>query len=171
MRFIWNTVVIGLLVLFSSTAYGQELKFGHVNIHEVMTEMPEFQQMQKDLEGEYDRLEKQLSSMQEELKQMQEDYMATAKALSASERTVREQEMTERSQKVQTFYRTSQQNLSQKQQEMQAPLMQKLMDAVEKVGKEGGFIFIFEVNSGATVYHSDKSVDVTPLLKTKLGIS
>ncbi len=171
MRFISNTIVIGLLMLLSSTAFGQNLKFGHVNIQEVMTEMPEFQQMQKELEGEYDRLEKQLSTMQEELKQMQEDYMATAKALSAAERAAREQEMTDRSQKVQTFYRTSQQNLSQKQQEMQAPVMQKLLDAVEKVGKEGGFIYIFEANSGATVYHSDQSVDVTPLLKTKLGIN
>lgn len=171
MRFISNTIVIGVLLLFSSSIFAQDLKFGHVNIQEVMTAMPEFQAMEKELKGEYERLESQLSTMQEELTSMQEDYMATAQSLSAQERATREKEMTDRSQIVQTFYRTSQQNLSQKQQEMQAPLMQKLMDAVEKVGADGGFIYIFEANSGATVYYSDQSVDVTPLLKKELGIN
>ncbi len=171
MRFISNTIIIGLLLLFSNSVFAQSLKFGHVDIQDVTTVMPEFKQMQTDLEAEYSKLESQLATMQEDLKKMQEDYMATAQTLSAQAKATQEKDLMERSQKVQAFYRSSQQNLSQKQQEMQAPLMQKLMDAVTMVGKEGGFIYIFEANSGATVFHSDQSVDVTPLVKKKLGIN
>ena len=171
MRFISNTIVIGLLLLFSQSMSGQNLKFGHVKIQEVMTVMPEFTQMQKDLESEYSKLESQLATMQEDLKKMQEDYMANAKTLSPEAKSKQEKELMERSQKVQTFYRTSEQNLAQKQQEMQAPVLKKVMDAVDQVGKEGGFIYIFEASSGAAVYYSDQSVDVTPLLKAKLGIN
>jgi outer membrane protein len=171
MRFISNTIIIGLLLLFSNSVLGQNLKFGHVNIQDVMTVMPEFTQMQKDLEGEYSTLEAQLATMQEDLKKMQEDYMANAKTLTAEAKAKQEKDLVERSQKVQTFYRTSQQNLSEKQQEMQAPVLRKVMDALEQVGTEGGFIYIFEAKSGATVYLSDQSVDVTPLLKKKLGIN
>jgi outer membrane protein len=49
--------------------------------------------------------------------------------------------------------------------------MEKLRDAIEEIGEEGGFIYIFAENSGATVYQSDQSIDVTEQVKNKLGIN
>ncbi len=169
-RIALTSLITGLLFL-SLGLNAQDLKFGHANVQEIMQAMPEFKQMQQDLEGEYDRLESQLTTMQEDYKSMEQDYMETAESLSAVERQQKEQQLMETSQKIQGFYQSTQQQLSQKQQQLQQPIMQKLMDAIDEVGEEGGFIYIFAANSGATVYQSEQSVDVTPLVKTKLGIN
>ena len=46
------------------------------------------------------------------------------------------------------------------------------MKAVETVGDEEGFIYIFQINSQVevTLYRSSQSVDVTPLVRKKLGL-
>ncbi len=163
-------LITGLFVI-TAGLNAQNLKFGHANVQEIMQEMPEFKQMQQDLEGEYDRLENQLETMQEDYQRMEKEYMESAESLSPVERQQKEQQLMETSQKIQGFYQSTQEQLSQKQQQLQEPIMEKMRRAITEVGEEGGFIYIFAANSGATVYHSDQSEDVTPLVKTRLGIN
>ena len=171
MKKVTTTSLIAVLLFLSVGLNAQNLKFGHVNVQEVMQVMPEFKQMQQDLEGEYDRLENQLATMQEDYKKMEQEYMETAESMSAVVRQQKEQQLMETSQKIQSFYQSTQQQLSQKQQQLQQPIMEKLQKAIGEVGEEGGFIYIFAANSGATVYQSEQSVDVTSQVKTKLGIN
>lgn len=171
MRSIKVITLISVLFLFVAGINAQDLKFGHARVQEIMQAMPEFAKMQEDLESEYDRLENQLATMQEDYQKMEEDYRANAEDLMPQQRQQREQQLMETSQKIQGFYQSTQQQLSEKQQQLQEPIMQKLMQAIEEVGDDGGFIYIFAENSGATVYQSDESVDVTQQVKEKLGIN
>jgi outer membrane protein len=171
MRRVTSITLISLFLIFSGSINAQELKFGHANIQEIMRSMPEFKEMQETMEAEYDKLENQLATMQEEYQKMEQDYLQNAEALGALERQQKEQQLMETSQKIQTFYQSSQENLSQKQQQLRQPIMEKLRDAIEEIGEEGGFIYIFAENSGATVYQSDQSIDVTEQVKNKLGIN
>ncbi|MFW6267769.1 MAG: OmpH family outer membrane protein [Marinilabiliaceae bacterium] len=171
MKSITLTLISVLFFLTSGVnAQDQELKFGHANVQEIMQAMPEFREMQQELEGEQERLENQLSTMQEDYQQMEQDYQESAEGLMPQQRQEKEQELMETSQKIQGFYQSTQQELREKQQELQEPIMEKLMRAVEEVGDEGGFIYVFAAESGATVYQSDQSVDVTSEVKEKLGI-
>ncbi|PWD99833.1 OmpH family outer membrane protein [Marinilabilia rubra] len=171
MKRVTITALISVLLLFASGINAQDLKFGHANVQEIMQAMPEFKEMQKQMETEYSQLENQLATMQEDYKTMEQDYMQNAKNLNAVDRQQKEQQLMQTSQKIQGFYQSTQQKLSQKQQQLQQPIMEKLRAAIEQVGEEGGFIYIFAENSGATVYQSDQSVNVTPLVKKKLGIN
>ena len=49
-----------------------------------------------------------------------------------------------------------------------APIRQKVMTAIQSVGAEGAFTMIFE--NMIPVYTGKDVVDVTPLVKTKLGV-
>jgi outer membrane protein len=171
MKRITVTTLMSVLFFFTASLQAQDLKFGHANVQEIMQAMPEFIQMQENLEGEYDRLENQLATMQQDYKTMEEEYRQSAEGLGALERQQKEQQLMETSQKIQQFYQSTQQQLSKKQKELQGPIMEKLMRAVNEVGEEAGFIYIFAANSGATVYKSDQSVDVTSQVKQKLGIN
>jgi outer membrane protein len=171
MRKLKTTSLITLLFFLTIGAIAQELKFGHANVQEIMQAMPEFKQMQEELNGEYDRLEDQLATMQQDYKKMEQEYLNSSENLAAQERQQKEKKLMETSQKIQGFYQSTQQQLAQKQQQLQQPIMEKLKSAIDEVGAEGGFIYIFAANSGVTVYQSDKSVDVTPLVKKKLGIN
>jgi outer membrane protein len=151
--------------------FGQQgLKFGHINTDEVFKAMPEAAVVEKQLDEEYKKQETQLNALQEQMKVKQDEYVKIAKTLTPEQAAEKEQELGEFNQRIQNFYTLAQQQLQSKQRELQAPLVKKLETAIQEVGDENGFIYIFEEKSGLPVYHSDKSIDVAPLVKAKLGI-
>ena len=56
------------------------------------------------------------------------------------------------------------------QQELMTPIIKKAAEAIEKVGKEQGFIYIFDLSVGGVAFKSANSIDVLPLAKQVLGI-
>lgn len=160
-----------LLMVSAATLTAQTPKFGHVDVESVLMEMPEYKNIQTVLEQETGKLEDQFTTMREELGKLETNYQQTAQSLTDTERQTKESELMAMQQKVQTFYSNAQQSLQQKNQELQMPVLEKLMKAIQTVGDEGEFLYIFEVKSGLTLYQSSQSVDVAPLVKTKLGIN
>ncbi len=54
--------------------------------------------------------------------------------------------------------------------ELLHPIYEKATNAIKEVGKENGFTYIFDLNSGGVVYVAETSEDVLPLVKKKLGL-
>jgi len=50
------------------------------------------------------------------------------------------------------------------------PIADKIKKAITDLGKENGFIYIFDLASNTIQYHSSDSQDVTAMLKAKLNI-
>jgi outer membrane protein len=164
-------IIASILLLGTIHANGQQgLKFGHVDTQDVFQSLPEMATVEKTIEEEYKKQEAQLTSLQEQLKAKQDDYVKVAKNLAPDVRAQREAELQQFNQRIQSFYTLAQQQLQAKQQELQAPLVKKVEAAIIAVGDEQGFMYIFEKEAGLTVYLSAKSIDATPLVKTKLGI-
>ncbi|WP_066632878.1 OmpH family outer membrane protein [Labilibacter marinus] len=165
---------IGLALMGSTMAVSAQtaLKFGHVNTQAILSTMPELQTIDTQLKAEYETLEGQLTDMQESLKALQTDYLTKMQsgALTPQERTALETQIQEGNGKVQNFYQSSQQALKQKEQELKKPVFDKVSNAIQEVGAENGFLYIFEEVGGLTVYKSEKSVDVSALVKAKLGL-
>ena len=63
---------------------------------------------------------------------------------------------------------TIQNDLAQMEQQLLAPMIERVRDAIEAVGKEQGFTYIFDTSTGVTLYNGGE--DVTDLVKTKLGM-
>jgi outer membrane protein len=165
------TLLLALLV--TVLANGQtKLKFGHINSPAILQAMPELKTIESTLEAEYTKLENQLTDMQEALKTLQQEYVSRMQtnSLSGEERANMERQIQEGNQKVQGFYMQSQQSLKAKEQELKQPLFDKVRNAIQEVGAENKFLYIFEETAGLTIYKSTKSIDVAPLVKTKLSI-
>lgn len=166
--------ILKLLLCFCVMSVGSlyaqsSMKFGHVNTQAILAEMPELKTIEAELQTEYSKLEAQLTDMQESLKTIQMDYVNRLQTMPADERAQLETQIQEGNQKVQTFYQTSQQNLQKKEQELKMPIFEKVTTAIEQVGEENGFLYIFEEAGGLAVYKSQKSVDVSDLVKAKLA--
>lgn len=78
-------------------------------------------------------------------------------------------------QEIQSRFEQFQQSAGQEYQQMQnlllAPVFKKANDAIQKIGKEQGFIYIFDTSTGAVPFIStEQSVDVMPMAKKELGI-
>ena len=80
----------------------------------------------------------------------------------------RYEELQAMDQRIQSFRQVVEQDLAKKQEELFIPIQQKLMDAINAVGSENGFTYIFDAN--AAYYKGVGNEDVTPLVKAKLGI-
>ncbi len=164
-------ILSGLLTLMLTTASSaQDLKFGHVSVADIVLLMPEYKNISTVMEAETKKLEAQLTSMREELQKIELEYENSYETYSAEQRQAKEGEYAAMQQRVQEFYAGAQQSLQTKQQELQVPVLDKLRDAIEVVGEERGYLYVFEVNSGLTLFQSEKSEDVTPFVKAKLGL-
>ena len=143
-------------------------KLGHVNQQEIFTMMPELKQIQQKMDTLSGQYETQIANMQEEFNKKVADYQKEEASMPDALKQLRQQELAEMEQRIQLFYQTAQQDIQKKQQELLAPLHEQLTKAIQKVGKENGFTYIFD--SMATVYVADDAIDATPLVKKELGI-
>ncbi len=145
-------------------------KFGHINTQEVFALMPELTKVKAQMDTLQNTYESQIANMQEEYQKKVADYQKNAATLNDVVKPIRQQEIAEMEQRIQLFYQTAQQDIQKKQQEYLAPLQQKMVNAIQEVGKENGFTYIFDTAMGALTYQSPDATDVAPLVKTKLGI-
>lgn len=151
-------------------AQAQSVKIGLVDTSAVLQAMPDTQEAQKKVadaskkyEDEYAKLGEEMKRLYEELTSMKEDELPAIK-----ERKTKE--FQDYQVKVQNFEQSAQQDLQRMQQELLGPIFQKIKDAVESVGKEGGYGMIQDYNPQQTLYYASPVEDVTPQVKSKLGI-
>ncbi len=162
-------LLVVVTILVGSSAFAQDLKFGHVNIQKLVAELPAKIEADKTLQQEADKLESNLKVMNEELEAKYTDYMEKRDTLPELIRATKEKEIQEINSRLQNFQVMAQQDLQKKEQALLQPIIEKVQKAIDEVGAENGFIYIFDVSSRVVVYHSEKSVDVEELVKTKIA--
>lgn len=68
------------------------------------------------------------------------------------------------------FEQNAMQDLNKMNQELMAPIVQKIRSAIESVGKEGSYSLIQDKSPQLTIYFASPVVDITPEVKAKLGL-
>lgn len=147
----------------------QAQKFGYVNSAAILAEMPEVKQADSNLAALQTMLEKQ---GKQKVEKLQQDIAAFQQKVDSGELSpIQQQQETERLEKAQqeiaNFRNESMQQLEEKRSSELKPIYDKINDAIQAVAKENGFTFIFE--QGVLLY-ADESMDVSNLVKAKLGI-
>ncbi len=165
---IFRLLLVAVILSTTAGLSAQNLKFGHINVQELITSLPAKQVADKELNSEAQKLQNQLKVMSEELDKKYKDYMLQRDSLSELIRSTREKEIQDYDQRIQNFNRLAQQSLEQKEHELLQPIVEKVQKAIDEVGKEQGFIYIFDTSSQVVLYNSDQSVDCAPLVKAKL---
>jgi len=164
-------VLIVLLVAgMASQVNAQTLKFGHIDIQQLITVMPERAKAVADLEKTAGELEEMLGTMQTELQTMYQEYTSKQETMSEIIRQAKGEDIQAKQQRIETFRAQAEQQIQTKQQESMTPIFAKADSAIAVVAKEQGLIYVFDVSSRVVLYQSNQSVDVLPLVKKKLGI-
>lgn len=163
-------ILLALVVALPLSAAAQ--KFGTVRIDDVFSAMPETTEMQNQLSEASKKYEAEFQKLQEELNKLYTDFQGIQNDPNTPE-TIKErrmQEIQDRATKVEQFRQTASQDLQRHQEQLLAPIQAKFNDAVKAVGQEGGFTFILPMDAGLILYQGNDVVDVTSLVKAKLGI-
>lgn len=163
-------ILLAVAVAFPMFASAQTAKIGIVDTSSVIQAMPEttaaqtkLTEIQKKYQDEFTRLEDEYKRMVDELQKMKEDELPAIK-----ERKTRE--INDYQQKIQTFMQSADNDIAQQQQGLMAPIVQKVREAIESVGKEGGFSLIENYSPDLILYHAAPTVDITAQVKAKLGL-
>jgi len=143
-------------------------KFGHLDAQEVLLSLPERAEAQASIESAAGEYETEVARMQSELETKFADYQAKASTWPDAIRQQKERELQQLDAGLQEFGVTIQNDLAQMEQQLLSPMIERVRKAIEDVGKEQGYTYIFDTSTGVTLYNGGE--DVTDLVKTKLGM-
>ena len=168
-KFLQLTLVCTLL-LGSTSLFAQ--KFGRVNMQEIVVAMPEFKEMQTNLETFRKDLITNLETIQVELNNRIADYQKNEVSFSESIKQLKQKEIGDLQNRLQEFQENAQLELQQKQNELLAPIIDKAKSAIDKVAAAGGFLVVFDTSTGSLAYFDEATLtDVAPAVKKELGIT
>jgi outer membrane protein len=84
-------------------------------------------------------------------------------------RQAKEADIQSLQERITTFQQQAQENLQKEESKQFQPVVEKARKAIGEVAKEQGMLYVFEVNS-VLYFNAAQSVDMMPLVKTKLGL-
>ena len=149
---------------------GQETKLGHVNTQEILVAMPERATIEKKLSDLQSEMEKEMVKMREEYTKKIKEYQEKQATMPETIKQARQSEIAEMEQRITTFQQTASTDLQKKQQELFAPVIEKVKKAINEVCVENKYLYIFDISAQSIIYQSPNSNDVSALVKKKLGL-
>jgi len=147
-------------------------KFGYCNTAEIFNVMPEKVTAETTLKQVSDKYEAEFKNLQDAFQKKYSEYEAQEKDASTPQaiKDRHQQELQEDYNKIQNFQQTAAQDLQKQQETLLAPITQKLQNAIQAVGAEGGYTFILDQAAGSILYSGSTAEDISPKVKAKLGI-
>lgn len=170
-RYMIVSAIVLIIAALGQDITAQTLKFGHINRDELIQSMPEFDSATASLEKMRTQFVNELELLQVEFNNKYETYLKEMKNYTDLVRQTREQELADFQTRMQTFQNNASTKLQEQQVALFTPITEKADKAIKDVGKENGFIYIFNTAGGQLSYIDEsKSTNVLPLAKAKLGL-
>lgn len=174
------TVLVWSLMFAMGSGYvfGQSgaIKVGHTNSGYILSQLPEIKKVQTELETVRTQLEKVIQDKSKSFQEKLERYQNAGNNMSQAQAEAAETELRKLSQELEELQAKSQQSFAEKQEALIRPLIEKVNKAIADVGKENGYTYILNGDTGnvgnpVLLYSGAKETDITDLVLKKLGVT
>ncbi len=161
-------LLIAAMALFTFTASAQA-KFAFVDFNELVMLMPEADAARTQMQAAQKEAQETLQSMMEEAQNKYNEYQQKQATWTPAIKASKEKELGDIQNRIQDFQQSIQAELQQQQQQLMDPIYKKAQEAVEKLAKAGGYLFVFETSQYLYV---DKAQckDLTPEARKAMNI-
>jgi outer membrane protein len=166
--------VLKLNLLLACLAFAtvlQAQKFGHLNSGNILAEMPGAKAADESLKVFQDSMvtigEERASKLQAEFEEFYQKYQSGD--VPPAEAQKKQAEFQQREQELAQYEQEVIDKVAKKRQELIAPILAQLQDAINAVGKEGGYTMIFDVSVFNTILFAKDSDDIEALVKAKIA--
>ena len=168
MKKILKLTLVLAMVFCSADVFAQKL--ASVNTQEIFAQMPETKEMQTNLDAFGKELQEQLEAIQVEFNNRYAEFEKNQATMNPTVKQMKQSELSGLQERYAQFQQIAQQDFAKKQQELAAPIQEKLDAAIAKVAKAGGYAAVFDAM--AFVY-SDAAqvVNINAAVKKELGIT
>ncbi|MDA3814118.1 MAG: OmpH family outer membrane protein [Candidatus Cloacimonetes bacterium] len=144
-----------LAVILTTLVFAEAEKLAYIDTDRIMMTSPETQEAQTILMGERQKWEQEIADMDAELEQLYADYESKKMILTESgkqEAETKIMSMNEaRQAKVQELFGENG-TFVQRQNELLAPILNKLKTIIEKVAVENNYSIILDASAGSILY-------------------
>ena len=163
-------VLLAIALICPMLLSAQTLKIGIVNFDAIFQAMPETAAADQQLKEVGDKYQAEFTKLDDEMKRLYDEYqkMGDNELPAIKERKTRE--LNDYGQKIQQFEQTAMQDMQKMQNDLYAPIQQKVAQAIESVGREGNFSLIQMYAPQLTLYYAAPVEDITEAVKAKLGV-
>lgn len=161
-----------LIIIAFSGAFvnAQSLKFGHLNMQEVLVAMPEYTQSLDSLQKMNEKYAKQEEVLQVEFNRKYNELLETQAGMDSLILQSKVSELQSMQQNLEGFQKLAGEKLQKLQGELLSVIMKKLEATVKVIGEELDLIYVFDISGKNPIYASDKSIDIYPMVKDKLKL-
>lgn len=161
-------LLLAALIAIPSMGFAQ--KFAVVKTQTIIEAMPDMTAARTQIEAASKKYEDEFKNLTDAFQKSFEEYQKIEGDASTPQ-TIKErrvQELQEMQQKIEQFRSTATQDLQRQQEQLMAPIQQKVMDAIKGVGASDNYTMIFE--DVLPLYIGTDVDDITPKVKTRLGL-
>lgn len=171
MRKYWQGAIL-MLALLGTTVQVQAQKYGHLNLGNLLEEMPARKEADEKLknfsEETMSGVEERIVKFEKEVNEFQQK-MAEG-SLTRVQAEERQRELQNEQQFLQELDQKARNSVAEQRKLLLEPILMDVDKAIKAVGRENGFTMIFDTSVINGVLFAEESVDVTDLVKAKLGM-
>jgi outer membrane protein len=154
-------VVTGMILLgWFGSIWAADLKVAYVDIQRAINECNAGKEAKKVITKDVEKIQHLGADKQKELQTMKEPLEKQALMLTPDARANKEKEYQTKLRDFQRWADDTQNEMRQKQMEMERTISGGLIKVIQKLGAEEGYTFILEKNETVVLYAS-KAIDVT----------
>lgn len=165
------TVFLFLLTLFL-TSQAQDGQFGYINFDETMMLMPEYKLAEEKLQKLQDEYAQENDRQQNEFYRQYTEYLHGQKLLSPTIIMKRQKELQQLYDDNMEFNRTAKRSLAREREALLEPIKVKLLNAVNRVGKQMKLDYVIDMGSHSYLYiDTEKGIDISVQVYRAVGIS
>lgn len=164
-----------ILSLFgAATAGAQALRVGYTDHEVIIVNMPDYQQVQQQLQSEVQSGQAELQQLSQQLQEAFDRYQKQQALLSPEKKTEREQELMQMQQQLQQQAAQKDEQLAQREAELMQPLLERVQGAIDKVAQARNLDIVLRSQVGVQpvilYVNEDTIVNITMDVARELGL-
>lgn len=162
MRRSWLFLMVSWAVFcFPLTAIGaQPAKIGVVDLKKCVRESVKGKKAYEELKKKKESMQKRLDKKQEELLKLKKNLEKQSMMLSMDAKEEKKRELDQKKREFKYLYEDLKKEMRQAEAQATKGILEELKEIIEKIGKQGDFLMIFEMRSSGVVYFKDK-IEIT----------
>lgn len=146
-------LILFFLLLATMPALAQsELKFGYLSYNAVMQAMPEYAAMQNSMAELRQKYEAEQKRVEDDFNKKYEEFLDGQKSFPKTILQKRQSELQEMLDKNIAFKKESQRLLKQAEEDAMAPVMVRLAEVLDAIGRERGYAFIVNIDEKVALW-------------------
>ena len=149
-----------------------QARIGIVNSQQLFDLMPEKAAAEAQLRSMSNRYHAEYEELQAEFDKKFADYQTVA-ADAAMPETIKErrvQELQESDKKMREFERKAADDIAAMRTTLTKPIIDRVQNAIRKAGEQGVFDLVLDTAVTPVAYTGPATIDITPMVKTLLGL-